>query len=96
MCEDVARRAREAKKVGRTVTLGLGYSKNAFGGGFSRAHTIDTPTNDTLQIYAVCKQLFYTFYGERPVRQLSISLSNIENERSIQRNLFDEQLTKRR
>ena len=37
MCEDVARRAREAGKVGRTIHLSMGYSKEVFGGGFSRS-----------------------------------------------------------
>ena len=96
MCEDVTRRAREAKMVGRTVTLGLGYSKDAFGGGFHRSRTIDVPTNDTLKIYAVCKQLFDEFYGERPARQLSVTLSNVEPEYSLQLNLFDDKLVKRR
>lgn len=96
MCEDVARRAREEKKVGRTITLGLGYSKNAFGGGFHRSRSIDIPTNDTLHIYAVCKQLFLQFYGERPTRQLSVTLSNIEDDHSVQLNLFDQSLMKRK
>lgn len=31
MCEDVARRAREAYQVGRTISLGINYSRDAFG-----------------------------------------------------------------
>jgi DNA polymerase V len=31
MCEEVARRTRNAHKVGRTISLGLGYSKDEFG-----------------------------------------------------------------
>lgn len=29
MCEDVAKRARDASKACRTISLGIGYSKNA-------------------------------------------------------------------
>lgn len=90
MCEDVARRARDARKVGRTISFGLSYSKNAFGGGFHHSHTIDEPTNDTMKIYNVCKQLFDEFYAERPARSLAITLTNLESERSMQLSLFDE------
>lgn len=83
MCGDVARRAREAKKIGRTITFGLGYSKEALGGGFQRSYTLTEPTNDTLQIYDVCKQLLDTFYAERPARQLSVSITNLEPEYSL-------------
>ena len=96
MCEDVARRAREEKKVGRTISLGVGYSKDAFGGGFHRAHTIDFPTNDTLKIYAVCKKLLNEFYDERPARSLSVTLSKIEPEYSMQLDLFDNRKLKNR
>nr|WP_285842942.1 hypothetical protein [Rummeliibacillus stabekisii] len=57
-CEDIVRRAREALKIGRTITLGISYSKNAYGGGFQRSKTIDEGTNGTVVIYEVCKQLF--------------------------------------
>lgn len=96
MCEDVARRAREAYHVGRTISLSISYSKNAFGGGFSHSRTIDEPTNDTMKIYEVCKQLLDEFYAERPVRKITISLSNVESERSMQLSLFDGQKWRRR
>lgn len=96
MCEDVARRTREANMIGRTITLGLNYSKDAFGGGFQRARTIDEPTNDTMKIYAVCVQLFDEFYAERPARQLSISITNLESEHCMQLSLFDDQKWRRR
>lgn len=96
MCEDVARRAREAYHVGRTISLGVGYSRDAFGGGFSRSRTIDEPTNDTMKIYEVCKQLLDEYYAERPVRKITISLSNLESERSMQLSLFDDQKWRRR
>ncbi|MBK3495463.1 UV damage repair protein UvrX [Viridibacillus sp. YIM B01967] len=90
MCEDIARRAREAFKIGRTISLGLSYSKNAFGGGFHRSRTIDEPTNDTMKIYKVCQQLLDEYYiEERPVRQLTISITKLESEHSMQLSLFD-------
>lgn len=57
ICEEVARRARTHNKVGRTISLGIGYSKDEFGGGFHRAKTIDLPTNITMDIYRYCLML---------------------------------------
>ena len=46
--EDVARRAREAGKVGRTIHLSIGYSKEVFGGGSSSYHSkyVENPNNE--------------------------------------------------
>jgi len=90
MCEDVARRAREAEMVGRTVHLSISYSQNAFGGGFNRSRSIDEPTNATMTMYKVCEQIFDEFYDHRPVRKLSISITNLEPEYSMQLSLFEE------
>ncbi|GKV68249.1 putative UV-damage repair protein UvrX [Sporosarcina sp. NCCP-2716] len=96
MCEDVAMRARTARRAGRTVQLSVGYSKNALGGGFSRSKTIPEETNETMKIYAVCMELFDEFHDGRPVRQLSISLSNLADEYSMQLSLFDRTKWKKR
>ena len=89
MCEDIARRTREAGKAGRTVSLSIGYSKDAFGGGFSRSKSIEESTNDTMKIYGVCNQLFDEFYEGRPTRQITVSISNLEDENSMQLSLFE-------
>lgn len=96
MCEDVARRAREAEMVGRTIHLTIGYSKDAFGGGFSRSRSIDEPTNATMTIYKVCEQIFDEFYDRRPVRRISISITNLEPEHSMQLSLFEDNKWKER
>src|SRR5699024_7479560 len=79
MCEDVARRARENYQAGRTISLGIGYSKNAFGGGFQRSRTIDEATNDTMKIYKVCMVLLNENYDKRAVRQISVSITKLED-----------------
>ncbi|QDY47004.1 UV damage repair protein UvrX (plasmid) [Planococcus glaciei] len=91
MCEDVAMRARQAGRAGRTVQLGVGYSKTAFGGGFSRSRSIEEATNETLALYRVCQELFREHYLGKPVRQISLSLSNLEEESSMQLSLFEAQ-----
>ncbi len=91
MCEDVARRAREKNQAGRTISLGIGYSKNEFGGGFQRSRTIYEATNDTMKIYDVCMILLDENYNRRAVRQISVSITKLEDERSMQLDLFDTQ-----
>ncbi|MEK4403946.1 UV damage repair protein UvrX [Sporosarcina sp. FSL K6-6792] len=89
MCEDIARRVREEYKAGRTISLGIGYSKNAFGGGFRRSRTIVEATNDTMKIYNVCKELLNENHGNQAVRQVTVSITKLEDERSMQLSLFD-------
>jgi DNA polymerase V len=88
MCEEVARRARRHKKAGRTISLGIHYSRDEFGGGFYRSKTIDTPTNITMEMYRVCLELFEKFYAQKTVRKVSIALSNIEDDTQMQLDLF--------
>ncbi|MEK4487957.1 UV damage repair protein UvrX [Psychrobacillus sp. FSL H8-0484] len=96
MCEDVAKRARDTYQAARAITLGLGYSKNAFGGGFQRARTIYEATNDTMKIYKVCLDLLKENYDNKPVRQLSVSITKLEDEHSMQLSLFEKDNWKNR
>ena len=89
MCEEVAKRARTAGHAGRTISLGLSYSHAAMTKGFYRSKTIQEPTNDTLAIYEVCKELLQQHFLGEPARQLSVRLSNIEKTQGIQLDLFD-------
>ncbi|MFD1738751.1 UV damage repair protein UvrX [Bacillus salitolerans] len=96
ICEEVGRRARQHKKAGRTVSLGIGYSKDEFGGGFHRSRTVDSPTNITLDLYKVCLELFEENYRGKTVRKIAIALSNIVDDDQMQLNLFDRNKPKRR
>lgn len=96
MCEEVARRARTHRKAGRTISLGVGYSQEEFGGGFHRSRTIDQPTNVTMELYRVCLELFSEHYNGKTVRNLSISLSNIVEDNELQLSLFNQRADKRR
>jgi len=89
MCEDVTKRARDTFQAARTISLGIGYSKNAFGGGFQRSRTIHEATNDTMKIYNVCLDLLNENYNRNPVRQISISITKLEDEHSMQLNFFE-------
>jgi DNA polymerase V len=73
ICEKVSRQARKHKKAGRTVSLGIGYSKDENGEGFHRAKTIDYPTNIMMELYKTCLRIFDTFYqsnGKTDLRYL--------------------------
>lgn len=96
MCEDVAKRTRDAGMAGRTIQLGVGYSKAHFGGGFSRSRTIYEATNDTMTIYRVCQELFYEFHQNLPVRQIHLSITKLEEESSMQLSLFEERKWEKR
>lgn len=96
MCEEVARRARANHKAGKTISLGIGYSKDEGGGGFHRSITIGTPTNITMEIYRTCMYLFHKFYIEKTVRKISISLSHICEDEHIQLSLFEKDRTRER
>lgn len=96
MCEDVCKRTRDAGMAGRTIQLGVGYSKSAFGGGFSRSRTIHEATNDTMKVYRVCQDLFHEFHQNLPVRQIHLSISKLESESSVQLSLFEERKWERR
>jgi len=96
ICEEVARRARTHRKAGRTISLGVGYSQDEFGGGFHRSRTIGQPTNVTMELYRVCLELFSEHYTGKTVRQISISISNIVDDRELQLDLFDRGADKRR
>lgn len=89
MCEEVAKRARDARKAGRTISFGVGYSKDEFGGGFHRSRTIETPTNVTMDIYNVCLQLMKENYRGQTVRSISISITKLVNDYEMQLDLFE-------
>ena len=96
MCEDVAKRARDKYQAARTISLGIGFSKDAFTGGFQRSRTIHEATNDTMKIYKVCLDLLKENYNRNPVRQISISITKLEDEHSMQLNFFEKENWKTR
>lgn len=91
LCEEVARRAREAHRMGRTVSLGIGYSQ-VTGGGFHRTRTMEQPTNITSDIYQVCLQLLAENYAGEIVRRINVALTNLLEDQPFQGSLFDNSL----
>lgn len=96
MCEEVARRARKSSCVGKTVHLGFGYSKTEMGGGFYRSVSLSEPTNLTMELYEACLYLMKEHYCGETVRQVTITLSNICADASVQLSLFDDTRPKKK
>lgn len=94
LCEEVCRRARTAKKAGKTVHLSIGYTRGA-SGGFSRSKSVDIPTNITLEIYQICMQLLKEFHQEGCfIRRVYVTLTNLFDEADLQLDLFTDRTKK--
>jgi DNA polymerase V len=90
MIDDVTRRLRMSKKVAKTVSLGIGYSKEV-GGGFGRQFSFDQPTSSTSEIYQACLRLFHDNYDSgTPIRRIHVSVSNIMEQHVYQFSLFED------
>lgn len=90
LCEEACRRARTAKKVGKTIHLGIGYAKET-GGGFSRSTSVDVPTNITTEMYQICLHLFNEHYdGHSLIRRVYVTLTNLGNDEKTQLDLFSD------
>jgi DNA polymerase V len=89
--EEVCRRARAAKMIGRTISLGIGYSSDVGAGGFNKARTIEIPTNITHKMFETCKQIFDDNYRNGvPVRNVHVSLNNLSTDEVVQLDLFED------
>lgn len=89
LCEEVCRRARTANKAGKTIHLGISYSKETRGG-FSRSVSMEHPTNITMEMYEMCMHLFNQFYdGESMIRRVYVTLTNLSDKKETQLDLFE-------
>lgn len=86
--EEVCYRLRSQSKLARTVQFSIGYSKD-WGGGFSRSCTIQKATNLTMDFYHICMKLFKESYTGEPIRSVSVSLTNFQEDGEMQLSLFD-------
>lgn len=95
LTEEVCRRARTARKNGRTISLGIRYSQGS-GGGFRRSRSLAQPTNITLDVYYICMQLFTEFYdGKSKIRNVFVTLSNLFDDQETQLELFENNMQKK-
>lgn len=93
LAEEAARRARASNLVGKTIYLGVGYSRGEKGGGFQTQRTINYYTNSTSDIYGVAQELFTENYQGQRVRRVSVALANLTSDSALQLNLFSDKIT---
>ncbi|MED1569548.1 Y-family DNA polymerase [Bacillus paramycoides] len=86
--EEVCYRLRRINKLAKTIHFSVGYSKN-YAGGFRKSHTLNRPTNLTMDIYHICTYFLHELYTGEPIRSINVSLANLINEGEEQISLFD-------
>jgi DNA polymerase-4 len=88
LADKVARRLRRNGLVGKTITLKVKYSDFRQ---ITRSQTLTESSNEGSAIYlTVCRMLDKTDVGDRPVRLLGVSVSQLSDSRSgEQLSLFD-------
>ncbi|PPA71329.1 DNA polymerase thumb domain-containing protein [Jeotgalibacillus proteolyticus] len=89
MCEEVARRTRKHHLAARTLHLGIGYSRLATVSSFHRSRSLSEPTAITMELYRLCLALLHENLEPQPVRKISISLTNLVPDHSLQMDLFN-------
>lgn len=91
LAEEVGKRARDSNLAGKTVILGIGYSKREKEPGFHLQRTVEAYTNLTSDIYRLALELFAENYQGQAVRKISLALGNLTSSRDLQLNLFTDQ-----
>jgi len=89
MVDDVSRRLRLHKKVSRTISFGIAYSKEV-GGGFSRQTTLDNATSNASIIYSCCLEIFNKYYENEPIRRVFVSVGNLSDNHVYQYSIFED------
>jgi len=89
LAEEVGKRARSRNLTGKTISLGLIYSKEELESGFHRQKTIDVYTNLSSDIYDTAVILLNEHYRGQAVRKVRVSLGNFSNKANLQLNIFN-------
>lgn len=89
LCDEVTTRARKDRMAGRTISLGIGYSKDGDREGFSRSMSMEMPTNLEDEVCAICYRLFEQYYiSGAEVRNVYVCLSNLHSDEQVQLDMF--------
>lgn len=89
MADQVSTRLRRKNAKAGTIHLGIRYSRNEPGGGFSRQVKV-TPTDNSKEIAVHLQHLFDKYYEGQLVRQISVSFSKLVYTAGTQFNLFED------
>ncbi|MFW6305944.1 MAG: UV damage repair protein UvrX [Bacillota bacterium] len=92
LSEEVAWRARNKNLIGKTIVLGIGYSKSEKKPGFHVQRTRQEYTNLASEVFQIALQLFGENYKGEAVRKVSVALGNLSGASSMKLNLFEDKL----
>lgn len=95
ICTEVCRRARKKGLMGSVVSVGVSGADFDHPTGFHRQIKLPDPTNITVDVYEVAKELFHKHWDGFPVRRVGVSLSDLSNDDTYQLSLFDDKEHKR-
>lgn len=84
ICTEVCRRARKKGLMGSVISVGISGIGFDHKTGFHRQIKIPDPTNITLDVYNVAKQLFYDYWDRQPVRRVGVSLTDLVEDDTYQ------------
>lgn len=90
LTEEVCRRIRRIKQRGRTINVGVRGANLKMPTGFHRSYSLSEATNVTMVAYEAALQLFRKHWDEKPVRTLSMSVTNLEPDELYQMSLFED------
>lgn len=88
MLDLLCRRLRNQNKLCGVIGFGIGYSHN-IGNGFYHSLKLSSTTDNINDLYRECMRIFDRYYNHSPIRKVSISLSHLEDNSSLQLNLFN-------
>ena len=89
MLEVLTRRLRTNHLECMVIHLSISYSKN-IGGGFAHSLKLECATDNTDNLYLICKSIFDRYYLEHtPIRKVGISLGKLSKKEGIQLDLFE-------
>lgn len=88
MVEKLAKRLRSQKKLTACVHVTIRYSKHEKAKGFSKQRKITATNRSDILAYEIIN-LFRTSYRDYAVRQIGVSLAQLQKEEGIQLNLFE-------
>lgn len=89
LCSEVCRRLRAKNCMASVVSVGCSGADWDYPTGFHRQIKLVDPTDATMVVYKVVKELFHTHWDKQPVRRLHVSVSELSDADTYQLSFFN-------
>lgn len=86
LCETVGMRLRKSGLYANVIGINI---KNSEFESYSKRKKIQTPTQNTNEIFAVATELFEQVWKRDPIRLIGVATTQLQSEPPIQLNMFD-------